>query len=65
MNFAIAMAVKAVVVTDPGLPQTAVATLAFAGGGGSSAAATAIYCFAVTAIVAAAGGAAHHLASNQ
>lgn len=40
--------VRAVVVTDPGAPQTAVATLTFAGGGGASAAATAIYCFALT-----------------
>lgn len=51
--------VKAVVVTDPGAPQTAVATLSFAGGGGSAAAATAIYCFAVTDFTVGAGGAAY------
>lgn len=51
--------VKAVVVTDPGAPQTAVATIAFAGGGGSSAAATAIYCFAVTDFTVGAGGVAY------
>jgi hypothetical protein len=48
--------VAAVVCTDPGNPQTAVATLAFAGGGGSGAAATMLMNFAVTGFTVTAGG---------
>lgn len=40
--------ISAVLCTDPGNPQTAVPTLAFAGGGGTAAAATALMNFAVT-----------------
>lgn len=51
--------VKAVVVTDPGSPQTSVQSISFSGGGGSSAAATAIYAFTLTTFVATTGGTAY------
>lgn len=51
--------ITAVVCTDPGQPQTAVPTLAFAGGGGASAAATAVMNFAVTGFTVGAGGVAY------
>lgn len=48
--------IAAVVMTNPGLPQTSVVTLSFAGGGGSSAAATAIMNFSVTGYTVTGGG---------
>jgi hypothetical protein len=48
--------IAAVVMTNPGLPQTAVPTLAFAGGGGTAAAATAVMNFSVTGYTVSSGG---------
>lgn len=48
--------IAAVVMINPGLPQTAVPTLAFAGGGGTAAAATAIMNFSITGYTVSAGG---------
>jgi hypothetical protein len=48
--------ISAVVCINPGLPQTAVPTLAFAGGGGTAAAATALMNFSVTGYTVTGGG---------
>jgi hypothetical protein len=48
--------IAAVVCVNPGLPQTAVPTLAFAGGGGTAAAATALMNFSITGYTVTGGG---------
>lgn len=54
-----AQTISAVICTNPGLAQTSVPTLAFAGGGGSSAAATVIMNFAATGYTVSNGGSFH------